>query len=268
MAWIELHQQLPSHPKTKRLARALGLAVPENIPQVVGHLCLFWLWCIDYAIDGNLDEMSSQDIADAAGWVGDPDQFLSALQQAGFVDEDVDGRCVHDWDEYGGKLLAYRAKERVRNREKQKRHRERIKGAQESGESREERQCDAGAEADALDGLDSGWLELVQCYERNIGLFPTGTSSDIISSYVSDLGAGVVCKAIEITNKAQPDHPWHYLNSVLKKWTDLGINTVGKADAYNLDLERRLQTAKKRTDRAQAEKTTAASFQRMEDYRG
>ena len=53
VAWIELHQQLPTHPKTKRLTRALGLEVPKDIPQVVGHLCMFWLWCLEYAIDGS-----------------------------------------------------------------------------------------------------------------------------------------------------------------------------------------------------------------------
>jgi DnaD/phage-associated family protein len=89
-------------------------------------------------------------------------------------------------------------------------------------------------------------LKVLKCYEHNIGLVPNGTSGEILSSFYDDLGAEVMCKAIEITNKAQPDHPWKYLNSILNKWIELKIDTPEKADAYNKDLERRLENAKKK----------------------
>lgn len=243
MAWIELHQQVPTHPKTKRLTRALGLEVPKDIPQVVGHLCMFWLWCIDYAVDGSLEKMTAQDIADAAGWTQDPEVFLDAMRQAEFIDTADGISYVHDWDDYIGKLLDFRAKEKVRNREKQRRHRERVK--QQADTHKQE--LSAQEEASISDiGVDLEWLKVVRCYEKNIGLIPYGTSGEILTSFYEDLGADVVCKAIEVTNKAGADHPWKYLNAVLNKWVEKEINTVEKAEAYIKDLERRLAESKRR----------------------
>ncbi len=243
MAWIELHQQLPTHPKTKRLTRALGLTVPKDIPEVVGHLCMFWLWCIDYATDGSLDRMTEQDIADAAGWTGDPEKFLDSMRQAGFIDVDEDGvSIVHDWDDYIGRLLAFRDKERKRNREKQTRHRERVKQQkQEDGEEAPPPSEEPAKDPFDISDIDPEWLKVVKCYEANIGLIPCGTSGDLLLSYFNDLGAELVCKAIEITNTANPENPWKYLRAVLNKWVEQKIDTPEKADAYTKDLERRLK---------------------------
>jgi len=240
MAWIELHQNLPTHPKTKRLVRALGLSVPKDIPQVVGHLCMFWLWCIDYAIDGSLESMSAQDIADAAGWCDDPELFFRALVDEHFIDLDEDGNhIVHDWDDYIGRLIDYRAKERRKNAEKQRRHRQRMKEQKEQGGNPPPPE-EPGDPFD-ISGIDPEWRKVVECYERNIGLIPYGTSGDILVSFYNDLGADVVCKAIEITNVAGASNPWKYLCAVLNKWVELKIDSVEKAEAYTKDLERRLK---------------------------
>ncbi len=247
MAWIELHQNLPGHPKVKRLARALCLEVPKGIPQVVGHLCMFWLWCLDYAENGSLQTMSAQDIADAAGWYDDPDIFLNAMIKERFIDE-VDGALyVHDWNDYAGLLIDRRERERKRNAEKQRRHRERIKQQEKQESSQDTPPVTADKEeqnfAEIL-GIDQDWADVVKCYEKNIGVLPYGVSCDILQSYFDDLGGAVLCKAIEVTNKAQPNNPWKYLNSVLKKWLKNKIDTPEKADAYTKDLERRLAEAK------------------------
>lgn len=247
MAWIELHQQLPAHPKTKRLARALKLSVPEDIPLVVGHLCMFWLWCVDYAIDGSLTKMQPQDIADAAGFRGEPDDFLEAMVEAEFIDRDEDAELyVHDWDDYIGKLLLFRQKERTRNRDKQARYRERKKQA-EAAEAKAAQPADEETDGAAFDisGIDKEWLKVVKAYETNIGQLPYGTSADMLVSFYEDLGVDIVCKAIDITNTASPDNPWQYLRAVLNKWADQGINTIEKADAYTKDLERKLAKVKR-----------------------
>ena len=54
MAWIESHQELANHPKTKRFKRALGISTP----QAIGHLHLLWWWALDYAQDGSLAAFS------------------------------------------------------------------------------------------------------------------------------------------------------------------------------------------------------------------
>lgn len=256
MAWIELHQKLPTHPKTKRLTRTLGLKVPQDIPQTVGHLCMFWLWCIDYAIDGSLESMSDQDIADAAGWCGDPELFMRAMVSEHFIDIADDKYVVHDWDDYIGRLIDYRAKERKRNADKQRRHRQRLKEqkAQQEGLASSEYPTDL-PEASTI---DSEWRRVMDCYEKNIGLVPCGTSGDILVSFYEDLGADVVCKAIEVTNTANANNPWKYLHAVLNKWVELKINTAEKAEAYTKDLERRLRVDKQRRAGQDADKAPPA----------
>lgn len=109
MAWIESHQELRDHPKTKRLARRLC----TSLPCAIGHLHLLWWWAVDYAPDGDLSRFEDGDIADAVLWQGNPTALLDALIQSGFIDPD---RVIHDWDVYAGRLIEQReqAKERVR----------------------------------------------------------------------------------------------------------------------------------------------------------
>lgn len=104
MAWIESHQELGRHPKAIKLARLLGI----SIPQAVGHLHLLWWWAFDYAKDGELSRYDPEDIADAVLWEGSASDLVDALVRAGFLDQ-PDGRLlIHDWEQYGGKLLSRR----------------------------------------------------------------------------------------------------------------------------------------------------------------
>lgn len=117
MAWIESHDTLKDHPKTRRLRRLLGI----NLAQAIGHLHLLWWWAATYAQDGDLSHYDAIDIAEAADWDGDPEQFLSALIEAGFVDQDDDGTRLHDWYDYAGKLIELRARDAARKRAARKR---------------------------------------------------------------------------------------------------------------------------------------------------
>lgn len=119
MAWLESHQSIRIHPKTRRAARALGV----SIPLMVGHLHLLWHWALDYAQDGSLADYEPADIADAAMWEGDPDLFCEALLQcgpgktAGFLERDETGALqIHDWWEYAGRLIAKRQADAERKR--------------------------------------------------------------------------------------------------------------------------------------------------------
>ncbi len=116
MAWIESHQALGRHPKTRKAARLAGVSVVT----MVGHLHFLWWWSLDFAQDGDLARYDDDEIAEAAAWEGDPEGFVAALLAAGFIDE---GRALHDWDDYAGKLV----EQRRANADRQKRHRERHK---------------------------------------------------------------------------------------------------------------------------------------------
>lgn len=117
MAWIELHQTLPSHRKTMRLANMLGI----KIPQAVGHVCLIWLWSVDNAPNGDLSEITPKDLASIAAWTGrKPDEFVNALVLTGFLDNDMK---IHDWDQYAGRLIESRKRKLIQDRERQQRRR-------------------------------------------------------------------------------------------------------------------------------------------------
>jgi len=118
MAWIESHQTLGQHPKTRKLARILNV----SLPTAVGYLHYLWWWAMDYAQDGDLSRFEPEDIADAALWEGEAKSFIDALIKAGFLDLDKDNNLliIHDWDEYAGRLI----EKKKANRERQKRWRE------------------------------------------------------------------------------------------------------------------------------------------------
>jgi len=140
MAWLEAHQDLRDHPKTKRAARTLGI----SRPQMIGHLLCLWWWCLDYAQDGNLTDFDNADIADAAEWDGEPDDFVNALltcgpaDRSGFLTND-DGLRVNDWSQYGGKYITKRNQGRDRQRTYRERNADVTRYAGVSNTPREEK---------------------------------------------------------------------------------------------------------------------------------
>ena len=150
MIFIPSHTSLGRHPKTKRFARQLDV----SIVQAVGHLHFLWWWAMEFAPDGNLSAFGS-DIADAACWEGDEDDFRHALVVAGFIDESEFGSHLHDWGEYGGKHVAKKDANAARMRETRAAHVQRtcsesapLEESREE-ESREEKNRTEGEGADA-----------------------------------------------------------------------------------------------------------------------
>lgn len=112
MAWIESHQEIGRHPKTKRLARYLGV----SIPAAIGYLHLLWWWALDYAQDGDLSKYDLTDIADATFWEDAPDILINALYESDWLEKKEDGYLIHDWEEYAGRLLEKRRTDAERKR--------------------------------------------------------------------------------------------------------------------------------------------------------
>lgn len=94
--------------------------------------------------------------------------------------------------------------------------------------------------------VDAGWLRVINAYETNIGLLPTGKAFENLLSYYGDLGADVVVYAIELTNMAQPDRPKPYLAKLLASWAERGINTLQRAQADTAEHKRRSQPQQQR----------------------
>lgn len=128
MAWVESHQELWRHPKTKKLARLLGVSVPT----AVGHLHGLWYWALDFADDGAVSQFDAEEIADAVMWDGEPQQLVEALEKSGFLDRNDDGLFLHDWSEYAGHFAELREvkREQARIRKQRQRQREREEKAE------------------------------------------------------------------------------------------------------------------------------------------
>lgn len=131
LAWIEVHQTLPNHRKTIEAAAILDISPV----QMIGHLICLWLWALDNAPDGVMytsrNALRNKMVANVSQWDGDPDAFVDALVESGFLNEIDDALELHDWYDYAGKLM----ETRKANRERQRRYREAKKQKEKKAKS-------------------------------------------------------------------------------------------------------------------------------------
>ena len=116
MAWIPSHQELSRHPKTLRLARQMG----QTLPETIGQLHLLWYWCMDFAPDGDLSRHDFADVAYAMMAQAPPEELRAALLECGFLDEEGSRLMLHDWNDYGGKLILEKRAQAQRKKERRK----------------------------------------------------------------------------------------------------------------------------------------------------
>lgn len=90
------HSSLFRHAKLKKLAKILNV----GLPQAVGHLDFLWNYVADCRYDGDLTGMQPEDIEMAAEWDGKKGVFINAAVLAGFIDEHLDCRRIHDWQDW------------------------------------------------------------------------------------------------------------------------------------------------------------------------
>jgi hypothetical protein len=121
MAWIELHQELVQHKKMDRLLRQTGLSRDAAL----GRLCILWLWALSNRPDGDLGELDGRrlgQILELTPRKGE--SFLQALEQSGFLDRQGERLRIHDWEDYAGRLLEIKRRDRERKRLARGRQRE------------------------------------------------------------------------------------------------------------------------------------------------
>jgi hypothetical protein len=93
---IRLQVSFRDHPKRIKLERRLGAA---------GALALIdlLLSVAQSKPDGCLRGWTDEDIAIAAKWDGEPEDFVSTLAELHFLDRHDDGSyCIHDWTQHNG----------------------------------------------------------------------------------------------------------------------------------------------------------------------
>ena len=82
MAWMELHDTLPDHPKVICAAAALKL----DKDTFVGKLTRLWLWALNHRESGFLRDNEAETVAEIMRFKGRPAALMAALLGAGVLD--------------------------------------------------------------------------------------------------------------------------------------------------------------------------------------
>lgn len=120
MAWIELHDTLPDHPKVIDLADLLKL----DKDAVVGKLVRLWTWALNSREDGFLRAKDIVTVADVMRFKGKPQRLVEALVEVQLLDQSEGGYTIHDWDEHVAMLMEKREMKREKDRLRKQRQRE------------------------------------------------------------------------------------------------------------------------------------------------
>lgn len=120
--WIMIYTNLLSHPKTGRLVDTLGLNSSSVEPETIaaGMLVSLWTWAAQNAYHGDLSACSDRVIAKACMWKKEPQKLVKALQECGWMD----GKVLHDWDEYAELYINQIDNTREKTKERVRRYRE------------------------------------------------------------------------------------------------------------------------------------------------
>lgn len=266
MAWIEVHQSLPSHRKIKRLKRTLKI----KTAQAVGHVVMLWLWALDNAPEGRLDGLDPEDLAEAAEWQGDPVKFVDALRECGFVDEG-ESLLIHDWQEYGGRLQDQRKDRAAQNRERQKRYRDKQKEhngnvteTQDNAVTVTDRNANVTRYGNVTETQDNTTTlhnttlhyisppsggdkkgvtrnvtqqpqsRAVCAYLDMISPTPSSSSMRELMEFEKDMGSDVCLRAIDEALDANA-RSWPYIKSILKSKREQGVKSIQDWDRLNAE---------------------------------
>ena len=103
-------------------------------------------------------------------------------------------------------------------------------------ENKKEKEKQKETLATAAPRADSDLAEIVQHFERVIGIFPR-SALDKLQRYRDSIPSEVICEAFD--EAAESGHrSWKYANGILKSWQADGVRTLG-------DVEARRETRKK-----------------------
>ncbi len=120
MAWIEVHDTLPDHPKVLRAAKALKL----DSDALVGKLVRLWVWALGNREDGVLNDLDADRLDVIMQYRGKASALLEALVANRLLDAlPNEHYMIHDWDEHVMMLRDKREEKRKQNAERVKRYR-------------------------------------------------------------------------------------------------------------------------------------------------
>lgn len=122
MAWIELHDTLPDHPKVAEAAELLKL----DKDAVVGKLVRLWVWALNNRENGRISFRDISTVAEIMRYRGKPSKLIDTLVSVRLMDVTDEGYVIHDWQERVGMLMAKRETKREQDRLRQQRRRDKA----------------------------------------------------------------------------------------------------------------------------------------------
>ncbi len=93
MVYCRLEGSFRSHPKIRKLAKALGIRRPE----ARGYVTALWSWVVDYTPDGDLSKFDPEDIEYEVEWDGPDGALVAAMEEVQLLDRTEYGLVVHGW---------------------------------------------------------------------------------------------------------------------------------------------------------------------------
>lgn len=245
MAWIESHQELARHPKTKKFARLLGV----SLPAALGHLHLFWWWAMDYAQDGDISRYDMEELADACGWEGEPKKMFHALLDAGFTEGDNGDYHIHDWFDYAGRLIEQREKNKERKRMSRAKKGDVTRPSR--GQASDDRESHGATEPNPTIPNQTEPLSTTtadappsetfyRAHERVFGFGPTPIQSEELGTYIDDgIEESVIIRAIERAGTNGTGHSYPLVKKIMNDYLAAGVKTLVAAEEFDRDYERR-----------------------------
>lgn len=220
MAYIEFHQALVTHKKVLKMAGALKM----RRAHVLGHLALLWCWALDNAPDGDLTDIDDEAIKLAADWPKKAEAFIGAAIYAGFIDNGS-GRVLHDWQDYGGKLVA----ERQASAQRMRKHRATLRARDAHVRSRVEKSREEKSRVTTTGTRDVAFGQVVQAYEDFAGTITVTVSSEIGELYDEKVPPAWFMEAFAEAARANV-RKWSYAKAIIQRW---------QRDGFKADTRRR-----------------------------
>lgn len=274
--WIELHQEMPRHPKTLALAQALNVSRHE----AVGILADLWTWSLSCAgEDGELKSVTDMGIAMAVDFpVKRAPALAKALVATGWLDQlESGGYQLHDWSDYTGRL-AEKRKDADRKRAARKKSKSTKSPEKSNGQESENPQnvhgqsadvprkntvnpragitepnqylnlptpFDKGAECDSENLDNRDFEEALQKFTSSVKANPSGADQRLLAQLLLKFGRDKVLYAIAEAS-ARSGHSVGYVRSILESQPPAGsasptgernASGTGKLPAYMEEFE-------------------------------
>ena len=259
MAWIEVHDTLPDHPKVLRAARALKL----DSDALVGKLVRLWTWALGNREDGVLSDLDAERLNYLMNYSGKSERLLDALTENRLLDERERGYRIHDWDEHVMMLRNKREENRKKSADRVRRFREKQKqpdvtacnALQERYTDEECNACNARTlpnqtNIDDIDPTTSilnaraqGEIHRLSTDDNancgktveNYGRELTQLDAMLLQGWEPHFEPDAIRYALDLADLYGAREPAQYASTVLAEWFRKGIRTEAEARAWRED---------------------------------